>query len=116
MSVSVYYDACRNAKLTDAEEQLINKIIEKYDSSFPYKGEGENFYVYDYDFDEPEKIFSGATKLPNNTKKSTLSAIHWAACLTEIRRAIPHCEWYFALDDYLIPWDDEKGYYLPGTE
>ncbi len=116
MGVSIYYDATRNTRLTNDEQQKINEVIEKYQTSFPYKDDGEDFDVYDLDDDEPEKIFSGATKLPNDIEKSILSAIHWANCLTEIRNIIPNCQWDFALDDYQIPWSDDKGYYFPEVE
>lgn len=116
MGVSIYYDAVRNVRLSDNEQQKIDEVIEKYQTSFPYKEEGENFDVYDFDSDEPETIFSGATKLPNDISKSILAAIHWAKCLTEIRRILPNCEWYFALDDDQIPWSDDVGYCLPGVE
>ncbi len=116
MGVSIYYDATRNTRLTDAEQRKINEVIEKYQTSFPYKDDGENFYVYGFDSDEPDAIFSGATKLPNDIEKSILAAIHWAKCLTDIRNIIPNCEWYFALDDYQIPWRDDEGYYLPDAE
>jgi hypothetical protein len=120
MGISIYYDAERDYPLTDKENNLIEKIVEKYNVEKMNKFEnGEDFYIYDYDKNEPRKIFSGATGLEISDINPMITAkccIFWAKCLTEIRKIINDSEWTVQMDDDELIWDEEKGWYLPGLK
>lgn len=115
MGVSIYYSAERGNPLSEEENQKVQAIIEEYSNSYPYKDEAEDFYVYDYDDSEPKVIFYGSTKLPlsNNIEETIIAVIHWAACLSDIRRAIPDAQWDVNMDDTDLIWDDSEGWQLP---
>jgi hypothetical protein len=60
LGISLYYDAERDYPLTEKENNLIRKTAEKYNTEKEKEfNKGEDFYIYEYDKDEPEKIFSG---------------------------------------------------------
>jgi hypothetical protein len=120
MGISIYYDAERDYPLTDDENNLIEKIVGKYNIEKMSKfKKGEDFYIYEYDKNEPRKIFSGATGLEMSAANPMITAkccIFWAKCLTEIRNIVKDAEWAVQMDDDELIWDEEKGWYLPGLK
>jgi hypothetical protein len=120
MGISIYYDAERNYPLTDEENADIEEIVEKYNNEKDKKfRNGEDFYIYEYDTEEPETIFSGATKLAMSSINPMITAkccIYWVKCLTEIRSVIEDAEWYAGMDDTELEWDEEYGWHLPGLK
>ncbi|GHU30695.1 hypothetical protein FACS1894172_04400 [Spirochaetia bacterium] len=97
----LYYGAKRNYLLTNEENSIINKIIEKYNKDKKFK-KGEDFYIYEYEKKEPEKIFSGSTGLPMSILDPMLTAkgcIYWAQCLIEIKNIVKDAEWSVQMDE-----------------
>lgn len=114
MGVSLYYEAERDEPLTEQENAKIEGIVKKYSKSFKFKNIGEDFCVYDYDISEPAKIFCGATKLPMTEEPEDIfdACLHWAQCLTEIRKTVLNAVWEVSLDDIELLWDEETGRYF----
>jgi hypothetical protein len=115
MGISIYYAARRTNPMTDNERSQIETIIKKYDREKKFK-KGEDFCVYDYDPEEPEVIFSGATGLPMSFIKPMVTAnacIYWAECLTKIRQILKDAEWSVNMDDTDLVWDESEGWKLP---
>ena len=115
MSISIYYSAERQIPLSENENEKIEQLIEEYSESYTYKDTQESFYLYDYDEDEPEVIFNGSTKLPlsDNFEETIIAVLHWAECLSEIRRIVPGASWSVNMDDTDFIWSDEDGWQLP---
>jgi hypothetical protein len=76
MSTSIYYTAKRKQKLTPAEQDSIDQLLERYSvddeiEEYLRTGEGYNwtsFYIYDSESpSEPDVIFEGSTGLPDNS-------------------------------------------------
>jgi hypothetical protein len=115
MGVSIYYTAKRSNPLTKDETKDIEGIIKEYDKGKPVK-KGEDFYVYDYDKEEPEVIFNGATGLPLSFSDGMLTVeacLYWAECLTKIRHIVKDAEWSVNMDDTELEWDEKDGWQLP---
>ena len=114
MGVSIYYTANRSYPLTEVETKSIEDIVKEYDDSKPFK-DGEDFYVYDYDDEEPEEIFSGATGLPleDDAMLTIEACLYWAKCLTKIRHVIKDAEWSVNMDETELEWDEIDGWQLP---
>ena len=123
MGISIYYDARRKYPLTEEENKIVSDIINKYDKEKRFK-KGEDFCVYEYDTDEPETIFSGATGLPMSTLNPMLTVtdaeqfffaacLYWAKCLTEIKDIVKDAEWSVNIDDTYLIWDEKEGWQLP---
>ena len=123
MSVSIYYTARREQKLSEAESEAVKRLIDSYgiESQLAEReqtGEGynwESFCVYDSsDPTEPDVVFEGATKLPDNSKEAMWAGLqHWCSLLTAIRRTLAGATWQVQVDDHEIVWDDELGEYDP---
>lgn len=114
MGISLYYSVKRKTPLTVQENEIIEKIITKYSDAFEFKDFGEDFCVYKYDISEPDIIFSGATKLPMTEEVNDMfsACLHWAECLTEIRKSVPNSTWHVNLDDIDLLWDEDTGWYF----
>ena len=118
MSASIYYTAKRKQKLTQSEQESINKLIERYSvdqeiEEYLNTGEGHNwtsFDVYDPEtLTEPDVIFEGSTELPNNSSDAMFDGVdHWASLLSDIRNVIEDAEWHVHVDDHVLVWDQEK--------
>lgn len=117
MGVDIYYKASRSTPLTPEEQKAIDAIVEKYSvakeiEQFHQTGvgwRGEDFCYYPPPFDREDVIFEGATGLPLESVKSSVTAAkRWCSALTEIRRAVPGAEWSVHIDDADIPWDEEQ--------
>lgn len=121
MSVSIYYTAKRKQKLTEAEQEAINQLMERYSvdeeiEEYVKTGEGHNwtsFYVYDPKIPTaPDVIFEGATELPDNSEEAMFDAVdHWASLLTDIRNVIEGAEWHVHVDDHVLMWDEKNSEY-----
>ncbi|MGE7928291.1 hypothetical protein [Lysinibacillus xylanilyticus] len=117
MGISIYYSARRKELLTDAEKDLIKKLISEYSvqqeiEKFNITGEGYNwtsFDVYDIkDSSGTEIIFEGSTQLPDNMNDAIWEGVqHWSALLSQIRCAVLNAEWYVAVEDHILEWDEE---------
>jgi hypothetical protein len=79
MSVSIYYTVRRDRPMTDAERQLIREAIDRHSVEDQIRerartGAGpnwESFCIYDSTVPtEPDVIFEGATKLPDNSEEA----------------------------------------------
>ncbi|MBH5318885.1 hypothetical protein I6N90_13860 [Paenibacillus sp. GSMTC-2017] len=113
MGVSLYYSVERSVPLTNEEDSAIEETVSKFQQSFEFQDEGEDFCIYELNSSEPQYIFRGATKLPMGDVEDMLSAcLHWAACLTAIRHIIKDGDWSVHLDDHDLLWCDETGWYL----
>ncbi|RBO98994.1 hypothetical protein [Pseudochrobactrum asaccharolyticum] len=126
MSVSIYYVARQRAQLTPSEIEIIKNIINKYSvdellEQYLLEGTGLNWESFDYEFNIKAGsfftkgiVFSGSTKLPDNTDDAIpLGLQHWSKCLTEIRHALPRCEWSVRVEDHMIEWDTKSNAYNP---
>ncbi|MFT9821114.1 hypothetical protein [Lysinibacillus sp. NPDC056185] len=117
MGISIYYSARRKELLTDVEKDLIKKLISEYSvqqeiEKFNITGEGYNwtsFEVYDLkDSSGTEIVFEGSTQLPDNMNDAIWEGVqHWSALLSQIRCAVLNAEWYVAVEDYVLEWDEE---------
>ncbi len=118
MSVSIYYCAERKKPLSTEENSEISAVINKFSDSYPYKDSEEDFCVYEYDSAQPEVIFNGSTKLPlSDAFGETVDAVmHWADCLSDIRRILSDANWAVNMDDTALIWDDKKGWQLEGLD
>jgi hypothetical protein len=117
VSISIYYEASRKYPLSADEQARIDAIVERCDADKTFD-DGEDFQVYDYDPDEPEAVFQGATGLPwsDDPMRVVEACVYWAKCLTEIRLALPDAEWKVNMDDTDLEWDGGNGWHLPGME
>jgi len=123
MSISIYYTARRSTPINEAERTQIAAIeqqhaVERHIEEYHQTGEGHNwesFCVYDpNDPSEPDVVFEGATKLPDNSEDAVWEGLqHWCAALTEIRKVIPDADWHVHVDDHDIQWDDSVRAYDP---
>ena len=111
MGISFYYVAVRNYPLTDDENNIIGKIVEKYNKEKEFEN-GEDFCIYEYDTKEAELVFSGATGLPlsGDIWETAEGCYYWAKCLTEIKKIVKGAKWTVHIDDMELTWDDEKGW------
>ena len=128
MGISIYYNAKRKYPLTEEENKFVNDVINKYNKEKKLKINEDifvdDFCVYEYDKDEPETIFSGATGLPMSTLNPMLTVtdaeqlffaacLYWAKCLTEIKDIVKDAEWSVNIDDTYLIWDEKEGWQLP---
>ena len=123
MSISIYYTARRSLSLTDSEHAQISTIeknfaVEDQIEEYVKTGIGynwESFCIYDpNDPTEPDIVFEGATKLPDNSEHAIWNGLqHWCAALTEIRKVISDADWKVHMEDREIQWDADARAYDP---
>lgn len=123
MSISIYYSARRATPLTAAERALISRVEAKYAveaqiTQYNQTGEGynwESLCIYDAnDPTEPNVIFEGATKLPDNSEDAVWDGLqHWCKALTEIRLGLASAAWEVHVDDHEILWVEATNEYDP---
>ncbi|MGG3504884.1 hypothetical protein ABES58_05300 [Paenibacillus lautus] len=103
MAISIYYSAKRKELLTDVERDLIKKLISEYSVHWT------SFDVYDLkDSSDPEIIFEGSTQLPDIMDDAIWEGVqHWTALLSQIRCTVLNTEWYVAVEDHVLEWDEE---------
>ena len=123
MSISIYYEAKRNAPLSAQENAAIAAVIKRYSvedqiREYVRSGRGQNwesFHLYGSS-SSADSIFSGATKLPDNSEEAIWIGVqHWCAALSEIRRILHGATWEVSVDDHPIRWDEQGRRYDPST-
>ncbi len=118
VSISIYYTARRDRKLSNQEQEEIDRLISRYSDEFNQMTSqnrseagynGEAFCVYDSeDPTEPDVIFEGATKLPDGFQEALWEAVqHWTTLLSQIRRVIPDAKWHVHVHDHDLIWDEQ---------
>lgn len=118
MPISIYYSARRKKPLSHAEISQATTIVERFSveqriHDFMTCGEGLNWESFEVWFNtEPGGIFgkatviSGSTKLPDNAEDASwIGVLHWCQCLSQLRIALPDCDWHVAVEDHDIAWD-----------
>lgn len=123
MSISIYYTARRSRPIDETALAQITEVETKYGvedkiENYLQTGNGynwESFCIYDpNDPSEPDVVFEGATKLPDNSEDAVWDGLkHWCSALTEIRRIIPDADWNVRVDDHEIHWNDARGAFDP---
>ncbi len=126
MSISIYYKAQRKTPLSQSESERVSAIAGRYSvdskiEEFIRTGVGLNWESFDFKlnvvaggFFKKGIVFEGATKLPDNTENASWEGVqHWCACLSEIRKELPACDWYVAVEDHAIPWRSSTASYDP---
>ncbi|MGD6843145.1 hypothetical protein ACQCVH_11575 [Bacillus infantis] len=118
MSASIYYTAKRKQKLTQAEQDSIDQLLERYSvddeiEEYLRTEEGHNwtsFYIYDPESpSEPDVIFEGSTELPDNSEDAMFDGVdHWASLLADIRNVLEGAEWHVHVDDHILIWDEKN--------
>jgi hypothetical protein len=118
LSISIYYTAKRKVPLTSSEVASVIFVASRHSVDEQIEqllatGCGINWESFDFCINsEPiglfkkGTVFSGSTKLPDNREDATWVGVqHWCKCLSEIRLAIPECDWHVAVEDHELPWD-----------
>lgn len=126
MALSIYYTARRKAPLSSSEIAAVEEVVRRHSvndqiEQFLSLGTGLNWETFDFATNvEPRRflkkgvVFSGATQLPDNQEDASWIGIqHWCRCLSEIRLAVPGCEWTVQVEDHEIPWDAAANAYDP---
>jgi len=121
LSVSIYYIARRNRRITDAEQAAIDELVSKYSvdsriEEFLRSGLGlnwESFRIYQHPEDQSGGVvFEGATKVPDNSEDGLWEGVrHWSGLLSRIRHVLRDAQWQVSLDDHELVWDSERGEY-----
>jgi hypothetical protein len=110
MSVSVYYSFTSNIDLMANGE--LGKVEQEWDAAFeqePY----ENWYWYDPEMEDDRHTYQGSTSLPLSDPDETHQALIIAIdLLSRLRNRIEASDWEVNLDDYEIPWDEDKKIYF----
>jgi len=111
--------------MTDAERQAVWVTLKRYSVEDQIRerertGEGpnwESFCVYDRtDWTEPDVIFEGATRLPDNSDVVCWVGLqHWCGALTDIRRFLPDAVWSVHVEDHEIAWDEQTQAFDPSA-
>lgn len=128
MSISIYYQALRKSPLSKAEVDNLIIIVEKYSVDFRIEeflrtGIGLNWESFDFQTNvspggmfSKGVVFEGATKLPDNIANATWEGVqHWCVCLSELRRALPDCDWHVTVENHAIQWRSSSGSYDPAS-
>lgn len=128
MSISIYYQARRKSPLSQAEAEHVAAIAEKFSVDSKIEellrtGGGLNWESFDSRTNvspgglfKRGVVFAGATKLPDNTENATWEGVqHWCACLSEIRCALPQCDWHVTVEDHIIQWCSSTSSYNPAS-
>lgn len=126
MTISIYYTARRKAPLSLSEIALVKEIalrhsVDEQIEQFLSLGSGLNWETFDFSTNqEPSRflkkgvVFSGSTKLPDNQEDASWIGVqHWCKCLSEIRIALPDCEWSVSVEDHEMQWDAAVNAYDP---
>lgn len=126
MAISIYYTARRKTALTSSEKVAVSTIIDHYSVDEQIEqllatGAGLNWESFDFSLNsEPGGlfkkgiVFSGSTKLPDNQEEATwIGVLHWCKCLSEIRVALPGCDWQVTVENHELQWDSGTNEYDP---
>lgn len=116
MGFSLYYEAKREKQITEQEQMIYQKIVERYCTQYPFKRKVEDFGVYDTQ-ENTNIVFSGSTKLPGTGAKTLFEvANYWLKCLTEITNALTDCIWTVMYEDVDLILDKNEGWRFPTDE
>lgn len=114
MPLSLYYKGECQRYLSFEDDASLDEIIERYCADHPYKGKGDEFYIYLME-GGGETIMEGSTELPEGSKELVYgAACHWLKCLTEITRSLSDFEWYANIDDIDMIYDKD-GWRFPDS-
>jgi hypothetical protein len=118
LAISIYYTAKRKEPLTSSEVASVSSVASRHSVDEQIEqllatGVGFNWESFNFTINsEPSglfkkgTVFSGSTKLPDNREDATWVGVqHWCKCLSEIRVAIPGCDWYVAVEHHELQWD-----------
>jgi hypothetical protein len=121
-SSSLYFTAKRARGLDDNERRQVKAIDKKYDvedrfEEYGRTGKGLNWVPLAIDGPDPahpEVVLQGSVPLPTNTETAPITGLeHWCMALTEFRRAIADADWWVALEDFELPWNEVERRYEP---
>lgn len=116
MSFSLYYSAQRSTALSDQEKNMIDSIVEKYCTEYPFKEKVEDFCIYS----SPEgemNVFGGSIKLPDSECELMYEvAVYWLNCLSKITLVLADCKWDVSFDDVNLIWEQNDGWRFPTDE
>ena len=109
---SIYYCARRDYPITETEQMKITGVLEDYWNGFAYQETGESFSVFEYNEEEPNCIFEGATKLPytEDVMEQWEACQYWMECLTAVTRILSDAAWEAALEGVPFQWEKETGW------
>lgn len=119
MSLCIYYTARRSKPLSPAEIAGVTAIVERFSvdrfiADYLASGEGLNWESFDVQINGKATVISGSTRLPDNTEDATWVGVqHWCRCLSQLRSALPGCQWRVAVEDHEIHWDAASSAYDP---
>ena len=115
MSISLYYTANRDSKLTSSEISIIDSIIAEYDidENEIVCDKSESLAFYPYDSNEDGIVLKGSVKLPNNQRIIMKYLCRWLELLTDVRNKLSNLEWNVSVDDHVIVWDSKMNAYDP---
>lgn len=95
---------------------MIDRLVTQYSirkefDRYVQKGRGHSgvdFCIYDpSDPTEPNMIFEGATRLPDNDNDASHQlAEHWCELLSKIRVVLSAADWHVHIDDTDIFWNE----------
>lgn len=127
-SVSIRYRSERSEPLSAQERSAIDELVDSMsvdDKIEAYlhgakpdgTGAGLNWESFDVSDDRHAGIvFSGGTKLPDNTDDALWVGVqHWCELLTKIRHVVPDADWVVKVHGHTIVWDATKNAYDPSV-
>lgn len=112
MSVSLYYGAERSTPLTEEEANAAEAVAAAFAKRLKDDDEGMNFYAEPTD----GQVLEGSTKMPVDPIRTESFLLKLLDGLTQVRRSVPGATWHVQLDGQEIPWDGERGFFLPGLK
>ncbi|GCE77540.1 hypothetical protein [Cellulomonas biazotea] len=113
MSVSLQYVAERTMPLAPHEEVLVARVVDEWNAALRLSAPRLSFDAPPL---PPAVVLRGTTALPPHPFHALASLVHWCGALTELRRALPDAWWSVRVDGDDIPWEDGRGYALPGMD
>ncbi|WP_193551481.1 hypothetical protein [Pseudomonas ovata] len=127
MAIAIYCTAMSDTPLTPDQQAEATAIAGRFSKDrsiedYLASGEGLNWSSFDLDVNatydavhDKYTVLSGSSTLPDNTDEATWIGVqHWCLCLSQLRNALPACEWRVAVEDHVIEWDVALSAYDPG--
>lgn len=126
MSISIYYTALSDAPLTPEQNARATAIaghfsVDRAIEDYLAGGQGLNWSSFELSVNaghdtvlDRYTVLSGSTVLPDNAENATWVGVqHWCRCLSQLRSALPECDWHVAVEDHAIEWDSALSAYDP---
>ena len=115
MAVLLYYSARRGEPFSEREKDVCWQTMARYGKEYPFAKRHDDMGAA---FDLGDGIaFAGEVKIGGRTAQNKYDAtLWWLKCLSEIRRAVPGCEWDVSLEEVPLLWEDEGGWRFPTDE